>query len=273
VAAAKKESDVHMSFYLTEEQDGKEKNMLFVISYEEIVALEKNIEGLRHEELQQIRLVSKLSSARDKAARHVSLQARFWARAQPCCQPLPLQPLNPFPSQNENVRECRDQASLKEVIGKDLKAMRRAIMSRVRDFQQLYDMVKNQRNRFVNLIQAARQGIAEMKEKHRILSNELDILRTESTSKDALLEESRSKHELAIADRNGLRAKLNKLVLTFKDRQAKVDEQIGEIDKLNAIINTAEKDMMRLKKQYEARVQGSTVGGRTVGDRGVLGRG
>lgn len=84
-----------------------------------------------------------------------------------------------------------------------------------------------------------------------MLSNELDILRSESAGKDVLLQESRTKHEAAIADRNALRAKLNRLVITFKDRQAKVDEQIGELDKLNAIINTAEKDMMRLKKQYE----------------------
>lgn len=144
---------------------------------------------------------------------------------------------------------------MKEIIGKDMKKMRKDIVSRVKDFQQLYDMVKNQRNRFVNLIQAARQGIAEMKEKQKIMSNELDILRTESVNKDAMLEEKRGQHEDAILERNALRAKLNKMSQNFKDRQGRVDEQVAEIDKLNAIINTAEKDMMRLKKQYEVRAK------------------
>ena len=156
-------------------------------------------------------------------------------------------------TQNEKVRECKEQSAWNEVVGKDMRVMRKAITSRVRDFQQLYDMVKNQRNRFVNLIQAARQGIAEMKEKHKILTNEVDILRAESSEKDQLLLESRSKHELAIADRNALRAKLNRLLQTFKERQSKVDEQMVEMDKLNSIINTAEKDMMRLKKRYEVQ--------------------
>ena len=82
------------------------------------------------------------------------------------------------------MKECKKEGMLKEMIGRDLKKMRRSIMSRVRDFQQLYDLVKNQRNRFVNLIQAARQGICEMKEKLRITLNELEILRTESAKKE-----------------------------------------------------------------------------------------
>jgi hypothetical protein len=86
--------------------------------------------------------------------------------------------------QVRKLKECKKEGMLKEMLGRDLKKMRRSIMSRVRDFQQLYDLVKNQRNRFVNLIQAARQGTCEMKEKLRITLNELEILRTESAKKE-----------------------------------------------------------------------------------------
>lgn len=48
-----------------------------------------------------------------------------------------------------------------------------------------------------------------------------------------------------------LRIKLNKLGVVMRERQNKVDEQIAEIDKHNAIINTTEKEMIRLRKQYE----------------------
>jgi uncharacterized coiled-coil DUF342 family protein len=57
-------------------------------------------------------------------------------------------------------------------------------MSRLRDFAALYDIVKNERNKYVNQIQAITQRAAEMKEKIKILSNEIEILRHEIMSKD-----------------------------------------------------------------------------------------
>lgn len=43
--------------------------------------------------------------------------------------------------------------------------------------------------------------------------------------------------------------------MVFRERQAQVDEQIAEVDKLNAIINSCEKEMLRLKKQYELVIE------------------
>lgn len=36
--------------------------------------------------------------------------------------------------------------------------------------------------------------------------------------------------------------------MVFKKKQSAVDEQIAEIDKLNAVINAAERDMLKLRK-------------------------
>ena len=36
--------------------------------------------------------------------------------------------------------------------------------------------------------------------------------------------------------------------MVFKKKQTAVDEQIAEIDKLNAVINAAERDMLKLRK-------------------------
>ena len=36
--------------------------------------------------------------------------------------------------------------------------------------------------------------------------------------------------------------------MMFKKKQSAVDEQIAEIDKLNAVINAAERDMLKLRK-------------------------
>lgn len=55
---------------------------------------------------------------------------------------------------------------------------------RLKDFAKLYDVIKNERNKCVNLIQASTQKAAEMKEKIKILQNEVEILRTAVMQKE-----------------------------------------------------------------------------------------
>ncbi len=47
-------------------------------------------------------------------------------------------------------------ARIKEVELAELKKIRREVQRRIRDFEKLYDLVKNQRNKFVNLIQVGK---------------------------------------------------------------------------------------------------------------------
>jgi fructose-1,6-bisphosphatase len=51
----------------------------------------------------------------------------------------------------------------------------------------MYDVIKNERNKCVNLIQTSTQKAAEMKEKIKILQNEIEILRTAVSLKDRLV--------------------------------------------------------------------------------------
>lgn len=44
-------------------------------------------------------------------------------------------------------------ARIKEVELAELKKIKKETNRRIRDFEKLYDLVKNQRNKFVNLIQ------------------------------------------------------------------------------------------------------------------------
>lgn len=43
----------------------------------------------------------------------------------------------------------------------------------MKEFSALYEVVKNERNKYVNLIQSSSQALAEMREKIRILVNEV----------------------------------------------------------------------------------------------------
>jgi len=58
------------------------------------------------------------------------------------------------------------------------------VVCRLKDFAQLYDVIKVERNKCVGLIQASAQKAAEVKEKLNIFSNEEEILRTSVAQKE-----------------------------------------------------------------------------------------
>ena len=58
------------------------------------------------------------------------------------------------------------------------------MQQRLKEFAKLYDVIKNERNKIVNQIQTSTQVSAEMREKIKILANEMEILRTAVAQKE-----------------------------------------------------------------------------------------
>ena len=231
-----------MNGYLKKEQQGKEKTSLFQQSYAEVAELEKEVVAMKREEQALERFIAEVKGQRERVSLQTALKTAKW-------------------------RETEELVQVKDLIVVDLKKKRRDTNRRLRDFQQLYDLIKSQRNKFVNMIQTSSQSIAEMKEKLKILGNEIEILRTEAADKEHLLAKARADHANAQIERDHLRSDLNKCILSFRERQGVVEEQITEIDKLNSIINTTERDMLRLKKQYETSVEERNYSGVMLIDR------
>ena len=75
--------------------------------------------------------------------------------------------------------------------------------------------MKNARNKYVSQIQASSQDLAEMKERIKILQNEVDILKTESGEKDRALVDIKHKKAKKINTRDKKRNELDKLKYTF----------------------------------------------------------
>ncbi len=69
-------------------------------------------------------------------------------------------------------KEGKQQVRIKELIILDLTKRCNEISNRLKEFSALYEVVKNERNKYVNLIQSSAQALAEMREKIRILHNE-----------------------------------------------------------------------------------------------------
>jgi len=62
----------------------------------------------------------------------------------------------------------------------------------LREFAQLYDVIKNERNKCVSLIQASTQKVTEVNEKLKIFDNEVEILRTSVAQKEKYVTISQS---------------------------------------------------------------------------------
>lgn len=62
------------------------------------------------------------------------------------------------------------------------------LSGRLRDFARMYDVIKNERNKYMNLIQIAHQKIAEMTERTKILQNEIEILRNGVQQEEAYVD-------------------------------------------------------------------------------------
>ena len=82
-------------------------------------------------------------------------------------------------------------SQVKELVIMDLTKKNAETSVKLDDFSKLYDTVKSDRNKYVNQIQASAQALAEMKEKIKILQNEVEILRMESQMKDKQLQRTR----------------------------------------------------------------------------------
>ena len=77
---------------------------------------------------------------------------------------------------NHKAHEAKEQVHVKEMIILDATKRSNEISNRLKEFSALYEVVKNERNKYVNLIQSSSQALAEMKEKIRILNNEVMIV-------------------------------------------------------------------------------------------------
>ncbi|KAI8835875.1 hypothetical protein BC829DRAFT_406093 [Chytridium lagenaria] len=158
-------------------------------------------------------------------------------------------------------KAIKEDISIKDLAIFDAAKRCSESLSRLRDFAALYDVVKNERNKYLNQIQATTQRAAEMKEKIKILSNEIEILRHEIMNKDRDLTRKRQDNTSAYALRDAAKNEANKLLATYRERRDQIDQHLSRIETLNTLINAAEEDMVHLKHRYEAAVkERNTVG-------------
>jgi hypothetical protein len=167
----------------------------------------------------------------------------------------------------DDETEARQNLKVKELQVLDLTKKCNQVNNRLKESASLYDLVKSERNKYLNLIQASTQALAEMQEKVKVLGAEVEILRGESIAKDKALGAEVGGHAMSKAARDALRLELNKGQQEYRRKQAAVQAQIEAVKALNGVLNGHEREMLRLKKAYEAAVAGRNECGVRLIDR------
>ncbi|XP_025861881.1 coiled-coil domain-containing protein 146 isoform X3 [Vulpes vulpes] len=149
---------------------------------------------------------------------------------------------------------------VKEIKTKDLeirihKKKKREIHRRLKEFAKLYDTIRNERNKFVNLLHKAHQKVNEIKERHKMLLNELEILRNSAVTQERKLQNSMLKHANNVTIRESMQNDVHKIVAKLQEMKEKKEAQLNNIDRLASMITTVEEEMVQLRKKYEKAVQ------------------
>ncbi|XP_019510693.1 PREDICTED: coiled-coil domain-containing protein 146 [Hipposideros armiger] len=149
---------------------------------------------------------------------------------------------------------------VKEIKAKDLeirihRKKQREIHRRLGEFAKLYDTVRNERNKFVNLLHKAHQQVNEIKERHKMSLNELEILRNSAVTQERKLQNSMLKHANNVTIRESMQNDVCKIVVKLQEMREKKEAQLNNIDRLAHMITIIEEEMVQLRKKYERAVQ------------------
>ncbi|KAI8905763.1 hypothetical protein DFJ77DRAFT_209812 [Powellomyces hirtus] len=165
------------------------------------------------------------------------------------------------------LKTIKDDVTIKETAVVDAGKRCQEAVVRLKEFATLYDVVKNERNKYLNQIQATTQRAAEMKEKIKILLNEIEILRHEITHKDRELTTRRQTNTAAYAQRDSAKNEANKLLLQYRERRAEIDQNLSRIETLQLLIAAAESDLVSLRSRHETLLKTRNTTGTHLLDR------
>lgn len=156
---------------------------------------------------------------------------------------------------------------MKQLEEDDLKKKHQEISQKQKEFCTMYEVVKNERNKYMTHIQKSSQHLSEMKEKLKILQNEVEILRMESAFKDKMLQRTRTETLRLDVIHDQLQNEKTRITAKGANLNEQVEQYVIEIDKLNSIINSIEKEMVILRRKYEQAVETRNFTGIQLIDR------
>lgn len=140
------------------------------------------------------------------------------------------------------------EGKIKDVMIFDLAKKLKETQTRHRQYEVLYEEIKNARNKKVLEIQNSSQDLADMKDRLKILNSEVETLREESAEKEKSLTKAKHNVQVEVNIRDNLRSFLSKQQLALLQKKTELGRQVAEIEKLNANIDLLENEMKQQRR-------------------------
>jgi chromosome segregation ATPase len=164
------------------------------------------------------------------------------------------------------VNLCRyvralEEVKLREMAIIDLQKKIAEGENKLKQQQNLYEAVRSDRNLYSKNLIEAQDEIQEMKRKFKIMNHQIEQLKEEISAKDLALVKEHFDHMKVEKEKESLRFELNKALQQIKEAESAISSQKAETEKLNHIINEADQERLRQKKEYDV----------VINDRDILG--
>ena len=114
----------------------------------------------------------------------------------------------------------------------------------------MYEQVRSDRNLYSKNLIEAEDEIAEMKRKFKIMNHQIEQLKEEITAKDHALVKEHFEHKKVEKERDSLKEELQELKGKVTEADETISSQVSEVQKLTHIINEADAERSRMKKEY-----------------------
>nr|XP_013035860.2 coiled-coil domain-containing protein 146 isoform X1 [Anser cygnoides]XP_047924370.1 coiled-coil domain-containing protein 146 isoform X1 [Anser cygnoides] len=168
----------------------------------------------------------------------------------------------------ERGQKCREvqkaqiqvQNSVKEIKRKDIeievyKKRKRKIQKQLQGFAKIYDVIQNERNKCINLAHTAQQKATEIRNRVKLIGNEIETLRNTVITKERILQRQHLKNTSNVAIKDSLRTDYSKLQRVMDEMKEKKKQQLLDLDRLTNIISRIEEEIVQLRKKYERAIQ------------------
>ncbi|XP_063179583.1 coiled-coil domain-containing protein 146 [Chroicocephalus ridibundus] len=164
------------------------------------------------------------------------------------------------------------QNIIKEIKRKDLeikeyKKRKREIQNQLQGFAKMYDVIQNERNKCINLVHAAQQKASEIKNRVKLLGNEIENLRNTIIIKDRKLQKQRLKNANNAAITDSLKSDYRKIAQVTHEMNEKKKQQSLGLERLTNMVTRIEEEIVQLRKQYQRAIQQQNKSGLLLRDR------
>ncbi|TKS90911.1 Coiled-coil domain-containing protein 146 [Collichthys lucidus] len=143
----------------------------------------------------------------------------------------------------------------KDLIIMDHNKLNTTLQRRVSQYSKLCHMIKEEKNKYVNLKQFASQTITELTEQIELQENETEIKRAIVVNKDRSLTKARMKVAHHSQMRDKLRNDISKVAWKHRQVNQKCEDNKLELMKLTQMINHQEEALLEINKNHETAIQ------------------